>query len=192
VNAPPQDGDSRSRRTLLIGGAGTAAATAALLAGCSGSKPLRLQVRSGAKVAPGDIIVLNQLLDLEHRTIAAYTAGLPLLGQPATKAAQQFLSQELAHAQSLSDLIRQAGGKPDEPRASYDLGRPADETEVLQLLRGLEATQLAAYVAMIPGLTPGKLRSAVVAIFANDAQHLSVIRAQLNQTPIPSAFVTGA
>ena len=111
---------------------------AGLLAACSGSKPLRLKVRSGVTVQRGDVSVLNGLLDLEQRTIAAYTAGIPLLRRPAAKAAQQFLAQELAHAQALSDLIKKAGGKPDKPRSSYDLGNPTTEAAVLTLLRGLE------------------------------------------------------
>jgi hypothetical protein len=114
-----------------------------------------------------------------------------LLREPAAKAAQQFLAHELAHAQALSDLVRKAGGKPDEPRASYDLGNPATETEVLTLLRGLEDKQLAAYVRTLPLLSPGKLRSAVAAIFANDAQHLAVLSAQLGKAAVPDAFVTG-
>ena len=166
-------------------------AAAALLAGCSGSKPLRLKVRSGVKVRRGDVAILNRLLDIEQHTIAAYTAGIPLLRRPALKAAQQFLGQELAHAQSLSDLIKQAGGKADKPRASYNLGNPTREPQVLALLEALEGRQLAAYVQMIPRLSPGRLRAAVAAIFANDAQHLAVLRTELRQDPVPAAFVTG-
>ena len=180
--------DSHSRRTLLTAGAAT---TAGLLAACSGSKPLRLKVRTGATVQRADVSVLNGLLDLEHRTIAAYAAGIPLLRRPAAKAAQQFLAQELAHAQALTDLVKKAGGKPDKPDASYNLGRPATEAQVLTLLRGLEDRQLAAYLASTPLLTPGKLRSAVAAIFANDAQHVAVLREQLGQPGVPAAFVTG-
>jgi ferritin-like protein len=168
-----------------------AAAAAGLIAGCSGSKPLRLQVRSGVKVARGDVAILNGLLDIERHTIAAYTAGIPLLRRPAAKAAQQFLSQELAHAQSIADLIKQAGGKAAKPRARYDLGNPKTEPQVLALLEALEGRQLAAYVQKIPGLSPGRLRSAVAAIFANDAQHLAVLRTELRQDPVPAAFVSG-
>jgi hypothetical protein len=171
--------------------AASGAATAGLLAGCSGSKPLRLKVRSGVKVARGDVAILNELLGIEQYTIAAYTAGIPLLRRPAAKAAKQFLGQELAHAQSLTDLIKQAGGKAAKPSASYALGNPATEPQVLALLEALEGRQLAAYVQMIPRLSPGRLRSAVAAIFANDAQHLTVLRTQLGQDPVPTAFVSG-
>jgi len=188
---PSLQDDPHSRRTLLAAGGGAAAATVGLLAACSGSKPLRVKVRTGVKVQRGDVSALNRVLDLEQHTIAAYTAGIPLLRKPATKAAQQFLAQELAHAQALSDLVRKAGGKPDKPRASYDLGNPSTDVEVLALLRDLEGRQLAAYLQVLPSLSPGKLRSAVAAIFANDAQHLAVLRAQLGQTAVPAAFVTG-
>jgi hypothetical protein len=173
---------------VLAAGGG---ATAGLLAGCSGSKPLRLKVRSGVKVARGDVAILNGLLGIEQHTIAAYTAGIPLLRRPAAKAAKQFLGQELAHAQSLTDLIKQAGGKAAKPSASYELGNPATEPQVLALLEALEGRQLAAYVQMIPQLSPGHLRSAVAAIFANDAQHLAVLRTELGHDPIPTAFVSG-
>lgn len=186
---PSPEGGSQSRRTLLAGGVG--AVGVAMLAACSGSKPLRVKVRNGAKVQPADIATLGALLDLEHHTIAAYTAGIPLLRRPTFKVAQQFLGQELAHAQALDDLIRRAGGKPKKPLAHYDLGNPTTASEVLTLLRGLERAQLAAYVERIPLLTPGKLRSAVAAIFANDAQHLAVLRSELGEPAAPAAFVTG-
>jgi hypothetical protein len=183
-----READSHSRRTLLAAGGGAAVA---LLAGCSGSKPLRVRVRNGASVHGRDVAILDTLLDLEQHAIAGYTAGIPLLDRPTAKAAQQFLSQELAHSQALSDLIRRAGGKPQKPRTSYDLGHPTTNAQVLALLRDLENAQLSAYVQMIPQLTPGRLRSAVAAICANDAQHLAVLRQQLGQNPVPSAFVTG-
>lgn len=176
---------------MLAAGGGTALAAAGLLAGCSGSKPLRVKVRNGVTVQSTDISILAGLLDLERHTIAAYTAGIPLLPHPSDRAAQQFLTQELAHAQALSDLIRKAGGKPNKPRPSYDLGHPRTDAQVLGLLSNLESAQLSAYVNAIPLLTPGRLRSAVAAIFANDAQHLAVLRQQLGRNPIPSAFVTG-
>jgi len=163
----------------------------ALLAGCSGSKPLRVKVRNGVTVQSGDVSILGALLDLEQHAIAGYTAGIPLLDRPAAKAAQQFLSQELAHSGALRDLIRKAGGTPEKPRTSYDLGHPTTNAQVLALLRDLENAQLSAYVQMIPLLTPGRLRSAVAAISANDAQHLAVLRQELGQNPVPSAFVTG-
>lgn len=188
---PLSEAESHSRRTLLAAAAGGALAIAGGVTACSGSKPLRVKVRSGVTVQSGDISILGGLLDLEQHTIAAYTAGIPLLASRYAKASKQFLSQELAHAQALTDLIRKAGGKPQKPHSSYALGHPTSDRQVLALVRDLESAQLAAYVDSIPLLTPGRLRSAVAAIFANDAQHLAVLRQQLGQNPIPAAFVTG-
>jgi hypothetical protein len=177
----------RSRRQLLLGGAGGALA----LAGCGGSR-LREQVRGGTDVAAADVGILNGLLDLEYHAIAAYSAGIPLL-HPADggRAAKQFLGQELAHAVALQDLVRKAKGKPAKPRASYDLGSPRNAQEVLLVLHKLENDQLTAYLEMIPLLAPGKVRSAVAAIFANDAQHIAVLRSRLGQAPVPQPIVTG-
>jgi hypothetical protein len=186
VIGPPGSG-TRSRRqaiaALAAGGGGL------LLAGC-GSHTLRSRVKTGAKVAPGDVDVLNRLLEVEYHAIAAYTAGIPFLSRPERKAAKQFLGQEVTHASTLAGLIKQAGGKAVKSNASYDLGQPRP-VEILALLQELEAQQLAAYIQMIPQLTRGKLRSTAAAMMANDAQHLAVIRQQRGQSPIPSPFATG-
>jgi hypothetical protein len=178
---------AHTRRALLAGG--VASGTIAL-AGC-GSKSLRSRVKKGAKVVPGDIDVLNRLLELEQYTIAAYAAGIPLLGRSAGKAAKQFLGQELAHAGTLGGLVKQAGGKPVRPRPSYDLGHPHGATDVLALLHRLEAEQLAGYLQMLPALSPGRLRSTAAAIMANDAQHLALIRQAQGHPPVPAALATG-
>lgn len=171
---------------------GAAAATAALLTACSGGTPLREQVRSGARVAQADVPLLNSLLDVEHYAIAAYAAGIPLLSKSHSKAAVQFLAQELAHVVQLSDLIRRARAKPNRPAASYDLGHPRNSEDVMVLLKRSEQAQIRAYLKTIPELSGGKVRSAVAAIMANDAQHLAVLRWQSAESPVPAALVTGS
>jgi hypothetical protein len=177
-----------SRRAFLAGA--PAAATAALISACSGAKPLREQVRGGAKVSLSDVEPLNAVLDVEHYAITAYAAGIPLLHLPQSKSAAQFLAQEMAHASQLSDLIHRARGKPNRPRASYDLGHPRGPADVLALLKRLEQAQLAAYLKAIPRLSEGGVRAAVAAIFANDAQHLAMLRWQTGESPVPAARVT--
>lgn len=188
VSEPP-GADSRSRRQLLMA-AGAGAAGAYVLSGC-GSAPLRVKVRGEAKVAQSDIAVLNRLLGLEQWAVAAYTAGIPLLPHRTAKAAKQFLGQDLAHAVELTELVKKANGKPAKPPASYDLGNPSSSEDVLLLLHRIENAQIAGYLDMIPSLSRGRLRSAVAAILANDAQHIAVIRYELGRAPIPSPFVTG-
>jgi hypothetical protein len=136
-----------------------------------------------------DVEILNALLDLENRTVAAYTAGIPLLSDQAKMAATQFLGQELTHTGELAGLVKEAGGKPIKQRASYPLGHPRNETEVLQLLHSLERATVAAYLDAIPRVSPGEVRASLAAVMGNDAQHLSVVRVALGRPPVPSALV---
>jgi hypothetical protein len=177
---------------LLAAGAGLAGAASILVAGCGHSSPsLHSQLTQSPPLAQADIDKLNHLLDLEHAAIAAYTAGTPLLAPDLTKAGALFLNDELAHAGQLIGLIKEAGGKANKPAPSYDLGRPRTSDDVLALLHELESAQLAAYLDTLPQLAPGKLRQQVVAVLANDAQHVSVLRASLGLAPVPSALLTG-
>ncbi len=183
---------SSRRGLLLAAGAGLAGAASILVAGCGQSSPsLHSRLTHSQPLAQADIDMLNHLLDLEHVAIAAYTAGTPLLAPDLTKAGGLFLNDELAHAGQLIGLIKQAGGKPNKPAPSYDLGHPQTSDDVLALLHEVERAQVAAYLEAIPQLAPGVLRQQVVAILANDAQHVAVLRASLGQPPVPSALVTG-
>ena len=131
------------------------------------------------------------LLHLEHWGIAAYTAGTPLLAPAVTKAGALFLNDELSHAGALAGLVRAAGGKPIRPAPSYPLGRPRSSEDVLRLLHTIENAQLSAYLNAITRLEPGFVKSSVASILANDAQHVAVVRAALQQPAVPAAFVTG-
>jgi hypothetical protein len=177
-----------TRRTLLAGGGAAAAVT---LESCS-RKPMPSNVPLGKATAGSraDVALLSGLLAAERYAIAAYAAGMPLLGRDAARAAKQFLGQELAHAAELEGLIKQAGAKPAKAPAFYELGNPRGELDVLHLLHRAESAQLAAYGRAIPRLEPPRLRAAAAAILANDAQHLAVLRAVLGAPPVPGAFVS--
>jgi cell division FtsZ-interacting protein ZapD len=83
------------------------------------------------------------------------------------------------------------GGKPIPRVDNYDLGNPRTEKQVLGLLHGLERQQLTQYLDLIPRLTPGRVRAAAASIFGSDAQHVALLRVELDLTPAPSPFVTG-
>jgi hypothetical protein len=161
-----------------------------VLAAC-GKESLHDQLKHDPPVARTDVALLEHLLDVERLGIAAYTAGTPILPPAAAPAGKQFLAQELAHAGSLSGLIRTAGAKPPEPRPTYDLGSPRTTRQVLELLHFVERVQIAAYLDAIPRLEPGLVRRQVAGLFANDAQHLSVVRFLLGEPPLPEALLTG-
>ncbi len=180
------EGDSGSRRRLL----GGALAGTLVLAGC-GKESLHTRLKRQPTVAQRDVQALNHLLDVQHLAVAAYTAAGPLLPAPAAAAAEQFLAQELGHAGGLAGLVKAAGGKPLDPQASYDLGRPRTGEDVLRLLQRVEEIELSSFVAALPQLSPGEVRAQVAGYFANDAQHDSAVRLLLGQDPLPSPLVPG-
>jgi hypothetical protein len=182
------EGEPASRRRLLRG---AGAALAGLGAVACGKASLKAQVHNSKPTLHTDVELLNHLLHLEHVAIAAYTAGTPLLAPATIKAGKLFLNDELAHAGALAGLIKAAGSKPARPAPSYDLGHPRTSQEVLALLHEVEAAQIRAYLAALPRLAPASVKRSVASILANDAQHVTVVRAALGQPAVPSAFVTG-
>jgi hypothetical protein len=182
-----------SRRALLqTSGAGlTAGVAAVMVAGCGGGQsPITRTISPTALSA--NVEILNLALELKHKAIAAYTAGIPLLSGPAQKSAQQFLRLELQHADELSSLIRHQDGQPNKPQPTYDLGHPRSRKAVLQLLHLVERAQVRGYLAAIPEVTPGTYKSALGAILGSDAQHVALLRAALGAAPLAGAFVTGS
>lgn len=193
VSAPEASGEvgvSPDTRRGLLSAAGAAAAGAAGLAlgACGG--PTHHHPKSSAHVASEDVALLLSLYNLERKTIAAYEAGIPLLSRAAAKDAEQFLGQEESHAGELSGLLKKVKVKaPPLYGGAYTLGHPRTETQVLKLFDRLENQQLAAYLDAIPRLSTGPVRSAAAAIFANDAQHVMVLRVHMHRPPDSAAFV---
>jgi hypothetical protein len=191
---PPSGGEqsdepSRSRRTLLS--AAAAGCGALLLSGCGKTNAVHVRIRRARPVPAADVGLLNALLDLEHMAIWAYAAGIPLLTKDQASGPKVFLAQELSHATELGGLVREAGAVANQARPAYDLGHPQTGEDVLRLLHRIESEQLTAYLETIPRLEHGPVRAAVVALFANDAQHVAILRLQLGLQPVPAALVTG-
>jgi Ferritin-like domain len=188
-----EDGGAARRELLAGAGATVAAGATVVLAGCGSNAHVpRHAVKSApASVRRRDIAILNAALYLERRTVAAYTAGIPLLTRPQRKACGQYLNEELEHTGELLALIKAAKGVAIPRAPSYDIGHPRDGAAVLALLHELERQQIAGYVAAIPKLSPGPVRSAVASILASDAQHIAMIRLEQGEDPLPTAFVNG-
>jgi Ferritin-like domain len=192
VGAPGVDA-AISRRTLLRGaGTGLLLGATAVIAGCGGSSRRALAHRLSEAARRTDVDVLNHLLDIEHRAVAAYTAAIPLLDHRAQHAAQLFLQHELAHVDELSALISRQRGIPDKQQPAYELGQPESRRDVLELLRDIELAQISGYLAALPEVAPGTARAAVGAILSSDAQHLAVLRGELALPQLTGAFVTGS
>jgi len=214
------DAARRSRRQVLARGGSAVVGAAALLAGCSDKTPPPSNIPL-TKNTPGsrqDVEILNRLLAIEYRAVAAYTALIPALPQPvnvpkpapgpppppnpnqplllriplAVAAARDFLGHEVAHSGELQGIITQAGGTPVKPQASYELTHQLGKFEIIRFLHGIEQEQLAAYLHAVSSLPAGRVRGAVAAILANEAQHISILRQVLRMSPAPSALVTPA
>jgi len=190
----PND-EHRSRRALLrTAGVAAASSSAIALTACASSAKgphKKKRTPSDPVQAATDIALLNGALDVEHTAIAAYIAGIPLLTGHNRDAAKQFVTQDYGHAAELSLMVRQAGGTAHDPSPSYALGNPSSEGDVLALLQRIESLQIATYLQVLPRLQPGVFRSIVGAILANEAQHVSVLRAARGMPAIPAALVTG-
>ena len=193
-----QERERPSRRGLLAGaGVGLAAATAAALEACGGSSASADGAHTaavsdhGTPASPHDVRLLASALELERRTVDAYVACVPLLDGHVAKAVAQWMSEELQHTGKLITLIRQAGGTAPARANSYEIGpRPRGQAQTLRLLAGFEQLQLSFYVKTMPRFQQGSTRAAVASIFANDAQHLSLLRLVGGETAVPSAFVS--
>ncbi len=182
-----------SRRALLSTAGATLLGTVTLSA-CGGHHlPGAKAVKQAQPtVQHADLTLLTALLYLERKTVAAYTAGIPLLSKPNAKTAQQLLDEELEHTGELLSLIKAAGGGKGPARpTSYQLGHPRDQAGVLTLLHDLERAQISAYLSAITKLSPSPVRAAVSTILCSDAQHIALLRAAQGLDPVPAALVSG-
>jgi rubrerythrin len=180
--------DPRSRRAFLRdAGMGTVGASAVFLAACGKKK----SSEPNEQAAKRDAEILNGVLDLEHRAIAVYTAGAPLLKGDVLKLGRQFLSQEKEHADTLETAIRDAGGRPRRPQPSYDFPSVTDQAGTLKLATTIEDMAIAAYLDAIPRLASVDLRATAASIVTNEAEHLSVLLGAQGRPQVPSAFVVG-
>jgi hypothetical protein len=152
------------RRFLSRAGLGSAA----LLAACSGDER---EVPPAPR--PGDAEVLNGLLAVEYRLVAAYSAVRGPL--------RELREQEEEHVDALVQAVKEAGGTP----------RRAPATRPERDLLALEREAIAAYLDAVGRLSGGELRATASAIMATEAEHESLLLADAGRNPLPSPFVTG-
>jgi rubrerythrin len=176
-----------SRRRLLA----TAGASAVLLGGC-GDDTKNTNVQTAPDESDtADVELLNSMLDLELRAVAAYKTAAGGLRGGALQIAKGFLEQEQAHADALAQAIRDLKGLPNEPASSYDFPALRSQRDVMRFAVGLEDNAIAAYIDVLPKLSPGEVRSKISAILTTEAEHLAVWRGELGEPQAPAAFVVG-
>ena len=119
-------------------------------------------------------------LEIERRTVDAYAAGVPLLtSTPRQGRHGNGSAQELAHAGKLIALIRQRAASRRARADSYDIGQPRHAGAATAGAAARDRAAAArATCRWLPAAVEraGSTRAAVAAIFANDAQHLSMLR----------------
>ena len=171
-----------SQSGLLLSGAAIA-----LLAGNDA-----LAKKAGAS-STGDVKVLNSALAAELEAVAAYQVGAEsgLLQKPVLALALQFQGHHKAHADVLAGVVRQLGGRPNEPRAKYEFPLESLKTQadVLRFAAGLEKGAVSAYVAAVPLFDDRQLSRAAASILGDEAMHWAVLRQALGEDPVPAAFV---
>jgi rubrerythrin len=102
-----------------------------------------------------------------------------------------FLEQEQAHADALSAAIKDLDGVPNKAKSSYDFRSLGSQRDVMRFAVERENNQIAAYIDVLPKLSPGEIRSTVSAIVTTEAEHLAVWLGELGLPQAPSAFVLG-
>ncbi len=135
---------------------------------------------------------LNRALAADQEAIFGYTIAGPLLSSRVQRVDGRFLGDENTHAGVLRALIVAAGGKPHQRSASYDLGDPSTDSQVLALLQKLEELQIERDLGAIPRVPSAWVRTVLASILADDAQHLTVLSAVQGRSRDDSAFVEGA
>ena len=103
---------------------------AAVLVGCSSkaAPPSNLKLDKHAPGIKRDVRILNGLLDTEHKAIAAYTASIPLLPQPASESS----SSSQSHTTTTTTTRRQ---------------KKSDENPPLELLNPLASAAAAQFLS---------------------------------------------
>ncbi len=183
-----------SRRSLLRGSATVAGA--AVLAGGLAVAPAGPALRTVmAQAFTDDLDILNYALTLEHLEYAFYRDGLDLFG------ASDFgigvydnlilvRDHELAHVQTLTQVVSDLGGTPVQ-EAAYDFGYGNDPDAFLVTAAALENTGVSAYDGAGGSIQNSDLVTAAGTIVAVEARHASYLNlVSGTDVPFPAAFET--
>ena len=184
--------DPLSRRRLFrTAGVSLAGGSAAFLAAC-GDDTKNPNVQTGPDESDdADVELLNSVLDLELRAVAAYKAGAGQLRGSALQTVKGFLEQEQEHVDGLGAAIQDLGGTPNVAKADYEFPRLRSERDVLRSAIDLENTAIAAYIDALPKISRGDLRATVAGILTCEAEHVAVLLGALGEPQVPEAFVNG-
>ena len=179
--------ETKTRRELLVTGAGAAAA--ATLGGAA----LAATAARGASAPQGDSEAMHvyRLLSVELLILFTYNHVIasPLLSGPTRRALRPLRAQEEAHVHVLAARLAALGGVAPSPPASVTaanvdlarrqvkgrLGQLRGEQDALHLLLATERVVVGAYFVALTTLEDRRLIVLVARIMANDAQHEALL-----------------
>jgi rubrerythrin len=177
------------RRFFHMSGVSVAGGSAMFLSACGDDT--KSPVVGPDESDEADVEILNSALDLELMAVAAYKAGAAKLRGDVLQIGKLFLEQEQEHADGLMAAIKDADGRPNRAKSSYDFPELRSQTDVLRFAIELENTAIAAYIDALPKLGKGDLRATAAAIISNEAEHVAVLLGALGEQQVPDAFVVG-
>ena len=188
----PAQGADRSRQRFLkeAGLAGTAAFLALMGVANSPLHPGAAHARAEL-AALTDLDILNFALGLEHLEAEFYREVLAT-GLKSGHS-QQFLTaihnHEVAHVLTLTSVIKQLGGTPVSPMATYHFGDMGSVAAFLATAETLEMTGVGAYTGAAPLIKDKKtILPAAASIEQVESRHYAGIRILRGLLPAPSAF----
>jgi len=151
-----------------------------------------------------DAVILRTLQSLEYAVIEAEQQFLDMgaFGQD-EDLAKRFIADHQEHAATVGDLISSIGGEPyDCPNVFFmdravdpalEAARDSDDVnrDAINSLYAFESLLGASYQALVPALTDGSLRSAVMAIGDDEQRHAAVTALTITPDPYNPEMVGG-
>jgi hypothetical protein len=142
-----------------------------------------------------DVELLNGLLSHELTLLDAYAAAVPALHGQALAVAGEFRGQGLAHVDAIEKAIRGLGGRAEAEAGSFEPPNPRSRREALDLLYAEESAALGLAGEAAPHMEAAAPSNLAVALAANHAAHLSVLRQTLGASllgAVPAPLETGS
>ncbi len=135
-----------------------------------------------------DLEILNYALTLEHLETAMYrqAVGSGLLSGTQLAFAQEFGAHEAAHVEALTATIRQLGGTPVGPRASYNFPSFDSADAIMAFISQVEDVGVGAYLGQVGAIKNGQILGAAAGIYAVEALHTAAIRTLLGRDANPN------
>jgi predicted small lipoprotein YifL len=142
-----------------------------------------------------DVELLNGLLAHELTLLDAYAAADGALKGQALAVAGAFRGQGLAHVDAIEKAIRGLGGRAEAEAGSFEPSNPRSRREALELLYAEESAALGLAGEAAPHMEAAAPSNLAVALAANHAAHLAVLRQTLGEPlvgAVPAPLETGS